>query len=251
MHHNKLPKILSSGSFDKSPVVKVWLLLLHWCRPFGPKLGPQRPNLSRKGAVVMESRQGGCPKLWGVEEEVRARKELEQMVIRWKNLGEAEEGRCLSMGPSRWVERDIKFLGNGGEADCGSRVKSGNGSTSDMRSLRGTLNWVTATLGCRCKTLWMRLICLTQNQTICWQIWMNPWAVESIILFGNSYQNGLYSVWQCSSIVCLKYCMWQWGGLIGGDDQGIIETFPGRSLGRYCVTCPVTWRTVKSLLAIL
>ena len=166
------------------------------------------------------------------------------MVIRWKNLWEAEEGRCLSMGPSLWVERDIKFLGSEGEADCGSRGRSGNGSASDMRSLRGTLNWVTATLRCRCKILQMHLICLTLF--VDRYEWTHELLKASYFL-GNSYQNGLDSVWQCSSIVCLKYCMWRWGGLIGGDDQRIIETFPGRSLGRYCVTCPVTWRTVKSL----
>ena len=63
------------------------------------------------------------------------------MVIRWKNLREAEQTRCLPMGPNLWVERDIKFFR---WTDTGSRIKSGNGSTSDTRrSLRATINLVT------------------------------------------------------------------------------------------------------------
>ena len=46
------------------------------------------------------------------------------------------------------MERDIKFLGEKVfKLIVGQRVKSGNGSTPDMRSPRVTINWITPILG--------------------------------------------------------------------------------------------------------
>ena len=175
------------------------------------------------------------------------------MVIRWKNLREAEQTRCLPMGPSLWVERDIKFFR---WTDTGSRIKSGNGSTSDKRSLRATINLVTriqASIkwcilsGREMPTFLVRKshsglvtgILVSTHRCIqfscepfCLLVIHNTNPIDNWISFFGVYQlqNGIYSVRQ-ATLTSPMLRLWQWDfELVISDHWNFPRSQPGTIL---------------------